>query len=140
MAKWWRQRQNSQAVKCTTFQADCAQGGPAPLPSVVSGGSNHAELQAYHLMQERLNFKYPRARKLLLVLWAMSHLRHSTKGFIDTEALYSRFACLAKCLSPLLYAVDQMPPCLHGSPCLALHIVVSAVSHFGLWQHAQCKS
>lgn len=47
--------------------------------------------ELFLLMQERLNFKYPRAKKMLLMFWCMARLKHVSKNSLAESDLYQRY-------------------------------------------------
>ena len=44
----------------------------------------------FHTMQSSLNFKYPRARKLLLMVWSMKSLKSSSKLSLPVHDIHTR--------------------------------------------------
>ena len=42
-------------------------------------------------MESKLNFKYPRARKLLLLFWAMAYLTQSSKSSLPADSVYEQY-------------------------------------------------
>ncbi|KAL0040592.1 hypothetical protein WJX77_011854 [Trebouxia sp. C0004] len=54
-------------------------------------GSAQTDADLFVAMKTKLNFKYPRARKLLLLFWGMANLAPSTKASIPADELFETY-------------------------------------------------
>lgn len=68
---------------------EASQAGPDPGPRAHA--ASHTDTDIFLALQAKLNFKYPRACKTLLLLWCMAHLRHSSKDSLPIHAVYERY-------------------------------------------------
>ena len=88
----------------------------------------------FQTMRDRLNFKYPRARKMLLMFWSMALLRASQKGELPIADIYHRFntvdtlllttsqqssavGCLLICIGSLAHAAGLCSALQYDSCC-----------------------
>ena len=91
-------------------------------------GDSWDEVRMFHTMQSRLNYKYPRACKMLLVFWSMAALRKSPKVELSSQDLYDRShhclwnskACLAMVNASSIESHCDACRCLFPETCLSL--------------------
>ena len=75
-------------VKALTAEDPCNLRTGSELAVQSSEGT--FEEQMLHTMQSSLNFKYPRARKMLLLVWSMAALKSSSKSSVSIHDIYDR--------------------------------------------------
>lgn len=70
--------------------ADTASLPPGQHQQPDHSGESCNGVHMFQTMQSRLNFKYPRACKMLLLFWSMAALRESPKEELSTQDMFDR--------------------------------------------------